>query len=71
MKKMKSIMRIHVHPIDRQTMILKNGGMWSFSYEPKSLTKLSQSGEWIYGAKLLKERDYYVNPCLSQLKNEF
>ena len=41
---------------DRQTLILKNGGKWNFSYEMKALIRLSQSGEWISSLHALKER---------------
>ena len=51
--------------IDRWTLILKHCGKWTFFYESKALIHLSQSGEWICGAQSLKERYYYVNPCLS------
>ena len=108
-------------PIDGWTLILKNGGKWSFSYKTKTLILLSQWGECIWSAQSLKERrllwicvypnwkvnsnskncskinfsyeakasiplsqwgnefvvpnhqkkgDYYVNPCLSWLKDE-
>ena len=43
-------------PIDRWTLILNNGRMWSFFYETKALIHLSQWGEWIYGTQLLKQR---------------
>ena len=43
-------------PIDRQTLILNNGGMWNLSYLTKASIHLSEWGEWIYGAQSLKER---------------
>ena len=43
-------------PIDRWTLILKNGEKWSFSYENKVSIYLSQWAEWICGAKSLKEK---------------
>ena len=56
--------------IDRRTLILKNGGMWSFSYETKALIQLCQWREWFCGANHEKKRDYYMNLFLSQLKDE-
>ena len=43
-------------PVDRQTLILKNGGKSSFSYKTKVSIHLSQWVEWIYGAQSLKEK---------------
>ena len=43
-------------PIDRQTLISKNGGMWGFSCETKGSIHLFEWVEWICGAQLLKER---------------
>ena len=43
-------------PIDKWSLILKNGGEWSFSYETQVSIHLSQCGEWIYGAQLLIEK---------------
>ena len=40
-------------PIDKQTLILKNGGKWSLSYETKASIHLSQWGECVYGAQSL------------------
>ena len=42
-------------PIDKWTLILKIGAKWSFSYETKASTQLSQREEWNYGAQSLKE----------------
>ena len=50
--------------------ISKNGRKTSFSYESKHRNLLSQWGEYVYGAQYGKKGDYYVNPCLSQLKDE-
>ena len=43
-------------PIDKWTLILKIGAKWSFSYETKASTHLSQWGECAYGVQLWKER---------------
>ena len=43
-------------PIDGCTLILKNGGKWSFSYKTKASIDLSQREEWICGTQSLKER---------------
>ena len=48
----------------------KNSRKRCFSDETKASIHLSQSGEWIYGAQSLKKGDYYMNPCLSHLKDE-
>ena len=42
--------------INRRTLVPKNGGKKSFSYETKASIHLSQWGEWICGAQSLKER---------------
>ena len=57
-------------PIERWTLILKIDGKWSFSYETKASIHFSRWGEWIYGAQSKMKEDYYVNQCLSQLKDE-
>ena len=43
-------------PIDKRTLILKNSGKWSFSYESKASIDLSQWGESIFGAQSWKEK---------------
>ena len=52
--------------IDRHSLILKNGGEKSFSYETKALMSFIPMRRHNYE----KKRDDYVNPCLSQLTNE-
>ena len=42
-------------PIDKWTLMLKNGAKWRSSYGTRESTHLSQWGEWNYGAKILKE----------------
>ena len=42
--------------IERQTLILKNGGKWTFSYETKASVLLSQWEEQVYGTQSGKER---------------
>ena len=43
-------------PIDRQTLILKNGGKWSFFGKTKASIHLSKWGEWLWGAQSLIEK---------------
>ena len=43
--------------IDKQNLILKNGGKWSFSYETKALIHLSQQEEWVYGYPIEKKKE--------------
>ena len=57
--------------IERQTLILKNGGKWGLSYETKALIHLSQWGECVYGPSDEKKGDFYMNLCLSQLTEKF
>ena len=55
MKRKEIITWILVYPNRQKTLILKNGGKWSYSYETKASIRLSQWGEWISGARSLKE----------------
>ena len=54
--------------IGKWTLILKNGMKWSFSYETKASTHLSQWGEWNYGAQSLKERRLLCESMLILVK---
>ena len=42
-----------------------------FPMKPKRQYHLSQRGECVYDAQSWKKGGYYVNPCLSQLKDNF
>ena len=57
-------------PIDRRTLILKNSGKWSFSYETKASIHLSHWGEWICGTQSLKDRRLLCKFEFIQLKNK-
>ena len=57
-------------PIERRTSILKLVIIDVFIMKPKHQYHLSQQGERVYHGQSQKERDYYVNPRLSQLKYE-
>ena len=43
-------------PIDKWTLVLKNGAKRSFSYATKASTHLSQQGECVYIAQSWKEK---------------
>ena len=53
---------------DRRTLILKNGGKWSFSYEMKASIHLSQQVKWTYGAQSLKERRLVCESMIIPIK---
>ena len=57
-------------PVDGWTLVPKNGGKSSFSMKPKH--QFVYPNEWneFTMSNHEKKGDYYVNPCLSQLKNE-
>ena len=57
-------------PIERWTSILKIAEKEVLLLNPKQQNRLSQQGECVYIAQSWKEGDYYVNPCLSQLKDK-
>ena len=44
-------------------------GRKAFLMKPMHQCHLSQWGECIYGAQSWKKGNYYMHPCLSQLKN--
>ena len=67
---MEIIMQICVYPNWHTKFDSQNGGNWSFFYETKASIHLSQGREWVCGAQSWKERDYILNPCLSQLIDE-
>ena len=69
-KKKDVIMWIHVYLIQKQTSILKMVRQQVFLMKPKWQYHLSQWGECDYGAQSWKKGDCYVNPCLSQFKDE-
>ena len=57
--------------IDRRTLFLKMVEREVFSLKPKHQCRLPQWEECVYGAQSWKKKeDCYVNPCLSQLKDE-
>ena len=43
-------------PIEKQTLIPKNGGKRSFSMNPKRQCHSSQWRDWVYGAQSWKEK---------------
>ena len=56
--------------IEKWNLILKVVERKVLLMKPRHQYRLSQRGEWTYGAQSLKKRDYYVNPSLSKLKDE-
>ena len=63
-------MWIRFYPNWKMNINSKNGTKRSFPFETKASIHLPQQGEWIYGAKSLKERIYYMNSCLSPFIDE-
>ena len=58
-------------PIEKRSLILKNRGKGSFSYETKDPMSFVQMRRMSLWCSIMKEKgDYYVNPCLSQMTNE-
>ena len=57
-------------PIERWTSILKMDIREVFLMNPKHQYHLSLWEECVYDAQSWKEKRYYVNPSLSQLKVE-
>ena len=57
-------------PIERRTLILKMVERKAFPMKPKHQNRLSQQGECVHCAQSGKKQYYYVNPFLSQLKDE-
>ena len=57
-------------PIERRTSILIMVIREVFLMKPTHQYHLSYRGECVYDAQSWKERHYYLNPCLSQLKDE-
>ena len=56
--------------IERGTRILKIVEREVFLMESRNQNHLSQWVEYVYGAQSWRKRRYYVNPCLSQLKDK-
>ena len=71
-KRIEIIMSIKVCPISWMNInYKKNGGKKSFSCSPKHQYHVSQYGEHDCIANKKKNGDYYGNPSLSHLTNEF
>ena len=58
-------------PTGKQILILKMVVRKAFLMKPKQQCHSSQVGEWVYGPNHESKGHYKVNPCLSQLTNEF
>ena len=56
--------------INEPILSLKMAEKEVFLMKPEHQYHLSHLGECVYGAQSRKERDYYVNSCLSQLTDE-
>ena len=69
-KKMRLLSASRFIPIERQTSILKMVESVVFLMKPKHHYNLSQRGECVYVPNHEKKRDFYVNPGLSQIKDE-
>ena len=57
-------------PIERWTSILEKVEREVFLLNPNQQNLLSQQGEWFILPNHENKEDYYVNPCLCQLKDE-
>ena len=63
------IMWIYVYPNWKMNFNYKNGNKRRFSYETKASISLIPMRRMCLWFPIMKRKDYYVNPCLSQLKD--
>ena len=71
MKRKEIVMWIHVYPNWKMNFNSKNGNKRSFSYETKASIIIYPNEENVFMmANHKKKGNYFVNPCLSQLKDE-
>ena len=69
-KEKKIILWIHVYPTWKTNFDSKNGKKWSFSDKTKASKSYHNKENVFIVSNHEKKRDYFVNPCLSQFKDE-